>query len=245
MRVGTHNAKASVIVAMILAAASARGIAADDVSAPPGDRLTRLAEQFAGSAPAEPAAAPVGDPESLPLASRLAPASDVPERASPPRPTWRSGWVLNTATALGAVIVAILALRGVLARWVRGGGTAGAHAVEVLSRTPIAARQHVTLLRIGGRILICGESPGGLRTLSEITDPDEIATLLRAAAAARPHSITRSFGSLMRRFDRSFDEAEGGDDAEHLLDRTRDGLSTLLSRVRTLGNTDSSERGRS
>lgn len=163
-----------------------------------------------------------------------------------------AGWVLQTITALGIVLGLLLLLRW---GWMRLSGTQTAAAtpvVEVLSRTPVAPRSHVLLLRIGPRILIVGDSGGGLRTLGSVDDEQEVADLLGAINAGRPDSISRNFQQLLSRFGSAQDEQaqsgafdpahagpwdvedDGRDHAEHLFDRTRHNLSGLASRIRTL-----------
>ncbi len=149
-------------------------------------------------------------------------------------------WILDTLTSLGIVIGLILLLRWV---WSRLSGqptatAASAGVVEVLSRTTIAPRNHVLLLRIGHRILIVGDSGSGMNTLATVEDEHEVADLLAAVSASKENSITRNFQQLLGRFGAGHDEidwdeqADGRDDAEHLLDRTQNNLSSLTSRIR-------------
>lgn len=211
------------------------------------DRLTRLAQQLAESEPSADRATvsaaladtakPTSDPvlEKRPLGRAEGPG---PSTQPLPSPRWGSGWVLNTVTALGVVILVIFALRTLLVKLGAAKGVSPrSGVVEVLSRTAIAPRNHVLLIRVAGRVLVVGDSVAGLRTLAQIDDPDEVASLLAATTAQAPHSVTRGFATLMGRFNRQYDEgqrllAEGGDESEHAVDRARDGLSSLLARVR-------------
>jgi flagellar biogenesis protein FliO len=154
-----------------------------------------------------------------------------------------SGWVLETLTALGIVIGLILLTRWA---WMKLSGqvpsktTAGAsRSVEVLSRTAVAPKNHVLLLRVGQRVLVVGDSSNGLNTLAEVDDPEEVADLLTTVSAGHPNSLTGGFRQALSRvsgqFDqRTFDEEDGRDDAEHHFDRSRSEVSSLLSRVRAL-----------
>ena len=154
------------------------------------------------------------------------------------------GYVLSTLAALGVVIGLVFA-----ARWayVRMGGTVVARptsVVEVLSRTAVTPKNHVLLLRVGQRVLVVGDSGGGgLRTLADLDDPEEVASVLQSVTAGRETSATRSFNALISRFQQdpagpSRRDLEGGDDGEIHLDRTRDALSGLANRLRTLGGQD-------
>ncbi|MEX0744025.1 MAG: flagellar biosynthetic protein FliO [Phycisphaeraceae bacterium] len=160
---------------------------------------------------------------------------------------------LNTLTALGIVIGLILLLRWA---WVKLSGQPtiqSSPVVEVLSRTPVAPRNHILLVRVANRVLIVGDSSAGLRTLATVDDPEEIADLLTAVTAGRDTSITKGFNQLLGRFQGEHDTAhvddEGRDDGEHLFDRARDSVSGLLSRVRVMAGRDgdgvdrSTERG--
>ncbi|MFW6336421.1 MAG: FliO/MopB family protein [Phycisphaeraceae bacterium] len=161
-------------------------------------------------------------------------------------------WLLSTMAALGVVIALVLAIRWVYTKLTgRPATMGGSRAVEALSRTAIAPKNHVVLLRVGRRVLVCNDSAHGMRTLAEVDDPEEVAELLESVTASRPHSSTGTFNALLARFHDpgssvttrdtiDFDEDpifadEGRDRAEHEVDRTRDQLSQLLSRVRSAG----------
>lgn len=150
-----------------------------------------------------------------------------------------TSWMLKTLTALGVVIgLALLARFG----YARLGGkiaAASSPVVEVLSRTTVAPRSHVMLLRVGGRVLVVSESSAGMRTLASVDDAQEVADLLGAVSAAKPTSISRSFSQLFNRFDEDYDhlsaEHDAGDAGDHPLGRARNSVSGLLSRMRGLG----------
>jgi flagellar biogenesis protein FliO len=218
--------------------------------APAGDsRLTRLARRLSAdesgqTKPGTPLVAsdtphntarPGGTPliTGTPLLRRgLADKADAPKR---PGDTY---WMLKTLTALGVVIgLALLARLG----YARLGGkvAAASPVVEVLSRTHVAPRSHVMLLRVGGRVLIVSESSAGMRTLANVDDAQEVADLLGAVSAARPTSISRGFNQLFKRFDEDYDQPsavqDGGGVQGGRLGRTRDSVSGLLARMRGLG----------
>ena len=109
-----------------------------------------------------------------------------------------SAGLWTTIIALGS-IVGVLTLVG---RWLKPyvGAPRGLpmEAFELLGRRLIEPKVAVHLVRCGGRVLILGVSPEGVRTLSEITDPIEVerltATCLnerdarRSPRSARPAS---------------------------------------------------------
>ncbi len=148
-------------------------------------------------------------------------------------------WLLKTLTALGIVVGLALAIRWV---YIRLGGKVAAGSspvVEVLSRTAVAPRSHVMLLRVGGRVLVVSESSAGMRTLASLEDDQEVADILGAVSAAKPSSITRGFGQLLNRFNDDYDQHSDGldsmDTEGHRAGGPRNAVSGLLSRVRAMG----------
>ena len=121
---------------------------------------------------------------------------------------------------------------------VRPGAAPGSHAVQVLTRVAVAPRNHILLVRLGGRVLVIADSSHGLRTLANLDDPEEVASLLAAVTASEPNSISRGFASLLQRFNSSYRQNqhvdEGADTTEHQVDRARDQVSSVLSRVRAI-----------
>lgn len=210
------------------------------------DSLANLAQRFTtqpeavGAEPVAPAEVAV-EAESRPLGP-AAPAAGKLVTSRNSTATISSGsWIMDTLTALGVVLGLILALRWAYHRY--AGRTASARPspiVEVLARTSVAPRNHVLLLRVGSRILVVSDSSGGMRTLCDIEDPEEVANLIRAVSVTRDNSITKNFTRLFQNFNGQYDEQraslEGGDDEEHTVDRARDSISSLLSRVRVLGD---------
>lgn len=86
----------------------------------------------------------------------------------------------TTVIALGAM-VGVLTLAG---RWLKPylGTPRGLSidALELLGRRVIEPKVSIHLVRCGSRILVLGVSPDGVRTLSEIADPDEVDRLTEA-----------------------------------------------------------------
>ena len=150
------------------------------------------------------------------------------------------GWTLSTLAALGMVIGLIFA-----ARWAytKMGGKVVARSspvVEVLSRTAVAPKSHVVLLRGGTRGLVVGDGGGSLNTLASLDDPEEVASVLQSVQSQQPTSVSQGFAQLMGRFGGEADgrgsvKELGGDASEIHVDRTRDALSGLSSRIRNLG----------
>lgn len=150
------------------------------------------------------------------------------------------GWMLKTLTALGVVIALIFALRFMLQRM--GGRAVGATTngiVEVLGRTNIGPKTQVLFLKLHQRVLVVAQSPSGFNTLTCLDDPEEVAWVMTELETARPTSISQSFRHLIDRFDRDYQPGaslalEGDDTTEHDVDRTRDGVNGLRSRMRSI-----------
>jgi len=205
-----------------------------------------------GGAPATlPAAAPVGPYEDQPLGGNreVAPPKNQPATSS--LTTEAAGWarlVLSLAIVLGL----IFALRPVVRR-IMGAAAPNrtSRAIQVVSMHPIAPRQQLMLVRVGKRLVLVGNSGTAMNALCELTDPDEIASLLGQLSAEKPGTGSRSFGKMLGRAGRreeradpgvsaTDDETQVGDDAEVLragrepMGATRDELSGLMEKVRRL-----------
>ncbi|MHB1156283.1 MAG: FliO/MopB family protein [Phycisphaerales bacterium] len=190
----------------------------------------------AGVVPASPEPVPPQEQQPLgPSGSQADHRTTSITPSSAPASGGGGGWVVQTLLALGLVIALIFALRWLLKRLTGWGAAAGAHRadamVEVLARSTIAPKTSVLFLKIHERIVVAGQTPAGLNTLAEFNDPDQVAAILTQIQAARPHSISRTFGSLMKQADKDYPT---GDEQEHIVDRTRDSMSGLLGRIRSL-----------
>ena len=97
--------------------------------------------------------------------------------ASRPKTASNGGGLWTTVLALGAIVGA-LALAG---RWLKPylGAPRGLpiEALELLGRRLIEPKVSIHLVRCGGKVLVLGVSPDGVRTLSEIADPHEVERL--------------------------------------------------------------------
>jgi len=153
-------------------------------------------------------------------------------------------WMLSTLAALGVVIGLVYGIRWLLRRG--GVGTKAApqgSVVEVLSRTTVAPRSHVLLMRIGSRILIVNDSTAGMRTLATVEDPEEVADLLGALDASKANSLSQNFSGVMKKLSGQWSGAEDQSmevdpDAEVQdgvgLDRARGVVTSVRSRLAAL-----------
>ena len=99
-------------------------------------------------------------------------ASNEPSTLSPSVPWYRTG--------LGALAIVMCVMGGlywVIRRWVPSVRTSDNRVVRVVARTAITPKHHAALLRIGQRFVLVGISGDKINTLSEITNPQEVADL--------------------------------------------------------------------
>ncbi len=157
--------------------------------------------------------------------------------ASTPSPS--GSWLLQTLTALALVIGLIFMLRVVMQKlFLPGGKSLSGRIVEVLARSTIGPKTQVLFLRINQRIVVVGQTPAGLNSLTTLEDPQDVAWLLEQVQASRPRSITTGFRQLLHRFDKDYETDAAsettGDAAEQSVDRTRDRLSGLITRMKDM-----------
>lgn len=180
-----------------------------------------------------------------------------PTRASTPgtQPTTPGFDLPKVAGALALVLGLIFALRWLLKRSMNSAGLPGAtNVLQVLTRTPLAPRQQVLLLRVGRRLLVVADCNGQLNSLSELSDPDEVAALVGQLRDEKLGAASGAFGNLLGRWRRATDTEdadaeqfprvapdvperpadERGDDPS--VESARTELSSLVERVRLLSN---------
>ncbi len=103
-------------------------------------------------------------------------------------------------------------------------------AMEVLGRTHLDQRRYVSLLRVGKRIVVLGVSPDEIRSLSEITDEEEITGILEVARPKTEAGLT----IFQRLFQRTVVDAEAAETramAEAKAQQINAQMSTLRQRV--------------
>lgn len=162
-----------------------------------------------------------------------------PASVSPAQPATQSGW--RSVAALAAVIALILLLawgyRTAIGQsaisLMRGAPQSGV--LQIISRTSLAPRQSICLVRAGSRIVLVGLSADRMTTLDVISDPDAVAALSGQAAAARRDSRSSEFRKTLNSEQAAAEVAanergETGDDQTVV--RLRDQLAGTLQRLR-------------
>lgn len=152
---------------------------------------------------------PLGAPQSNPAADRQQKSSWLDIKANKPISTVLTG----LSIVLGAFLLLAWAVRR---RMPKGAARLPDEIIEVLGRATIAAKQSLHLVRVGGKLIVVSVTPAGTETLTEITDPGEVARILAACQQHHAHSSSTAFrqvfeqlgrepahGFLDQRFDRS------------------------------------------
>ncbi len=176
--------------------------------------------------PATPQAPSAADARPLFPADFKAPASGgaaAPKPSQAPAETTGIGALTATAVPLavvvGVIIIAAVLFKravksgGSLAAAIGAGGRAPAGLLEVLGRYPIARGQTLVLLKVDQRVLLLSQSQatrghcGGFTTLSEITDPGDVASILAKVGESEASGPASRFNAMLADADGHHDTA--------------------------------------
>ncbi|MCC6660876.1 MAG: hypothetical protein IT437_08320 [Phycisphaerales bacterium] len=173
------------------------------------------AEHRQGAVAAEPHRPDAGAAESQPLGpARPAATASEPSPPPPSAQVGRTIWSLTVVLAL--VVVAGIAVRtaakrsGGIRASLGAGGRSPAGLMEILGRYPVGRGTTLVLLRLERRILLLSQSSTGrlglgatFSTLTEITDPEEVAAILTKSQDEGGESTSARFRSFLSAFDRA------------------------------------------
>lgn len=145
---------------------------------------------------------------------------------------WRGLWPL--LLVLGLVAAGAFGLR----RWSPRREAAETGSLRVVGRTSLTVRHQAVLLQVGHRLVLVGVSGDRMSALCELTDPEEIASLL-AQGSVSPTAEGKLFESLFVRERRGFaglasDVGTAGVTEEGR--RAAGPLAELLRRLRSLSS---------
>lgn len=174
---------------------------------PPPSRTTQAAATVAPAA-----ANPKAGEETKPLG----PAIERRALGSVPDSSVQTGeslaWWLRTALALATVLTLIALLKVTYTRLSRRGGTLAASlgaagrapsgVLEVLGRYPVSRGHSLVLLRCDRRVLLLGQSAAGFRTLAELSEADDVASILTKTRDEDGASMSRRFAEVIRGLER-------------------------------------------
>ena len=108
-----------------------------------------------------------------------------------------TGNIGNMAMSLlfvvGLIVVGVLVLRR-LFPGMRGGNAGGP--VQVIGKHFLSPKQQLFLVKIGSRVVVIGAAGGNLSQVCQITDAEEIASLVSQCEQAGSTSVSRSFRGL-------------------------------------------------
>lgn len=182
-----------------------------------------LGGEMGAYGPPLPAATPSASREQAPLGKPLKSASSpAPSKASAASadPAWLARMAGSLVLVLVLAVAALMLLkllaraRGGLAGAVGAGGRAPSGILEVLGRYPLTRGETLILLRIDRRVLLLSHaktgklgSSSGTHTLCEITDPEEVASILVKTQDDQSRSLSERFTSVLGRFERATDQA--------------------------------------
>ena len=125
----------------------------------------------------------------------LSPPSDDPRQRQRRTPPPSSLQTLLTVLSSLAIVLSLF----FLVIWLsRRGGLKGLRklprdVVEILGQTTLTARQPIHLIRIGNKLLLVVTTSDGAKTLTEITDAEEVKRIRAMCEKDKPDSISSSF----------------------------------------------------
>lgn len=196
----------------------------------------------AGSDAQEPASGAMSDTESRPLGA--ARPRSIGARQSGVGASLTENWIVRTVGALGLVVGLILLVRAAARRVALGsggvagqlsaGGRAPSGVMYVLGRYPVARGQTLVLLQIDRRVLLLNQSPQGFTTLAEITEPDEVASILMRTRDEEGASMAERFRAMLRGMERHPSIAGGFDEPEDRWPRERNAIGSVRRRLASL-----------
>lgn len=133
----------------------------------------------------------------VPLSAPLVPVQSTSEQQSlgaarEPAQSAASSGVSEVVRMLGA-LTAVVGLAFAAKWWLRRSGIATrmqGGAFEIIARHSIGRGQSVLVVRFGPRLLCVEQARDGLRTLSELTDPAQVAATIAEARGVAPTEHT-------------------------------------------------------
>lgn len=158
-------------------------------------------------------ATPLGLPRA-PAGERPAPehaAGGAGSAASWSRVVLACGGVVLLICGVGWVVRRTAGRAGLIGQ-LGAGGRAPSGVLEVLGRYPVGRSCTLVLLKLDSRVLLVSHSWGrggvGMQTLCEVTDPEQVASLLVKTRDEEGSTLARQFQAVLSREHVAFDRAE-------------------------------------
>lgn len=153
------------------------------------------------------------------------------------------GGEVGRVLAALAVIIGLVMLARFFMKRAGGhisGGDRPSGVVEILARYPVARGQQLVLLKLARRIMLLHQTGSSMTALTEMTDPDEVASMLARLEAGSSGRTAERFQKVLRSFE---SEHDGGPEIHtmrnpaRLMQTTGDNnevIDLTRSRMRTL-----------
>ena len=146
--------------------------------------------------------------ESLPIGRTGEGAADPFEFAQYLQTLLALGLVLGLAVGASVVFKKFARSRGGLVGAMGPGGPSPSGVLEILGRYPIGAGQTLVLLRFDQRVLLLHQVGGrknpSMRTISEVADAEEVASIMMKTRDAASDAVDASFRETIRKMERGF-----------------------------------------
>ncbi len=127
----------------------------------------------------------------------------------------RTNEIVRVGFALAIVLTLLLGVRFVMRRFGGAAAMGGAGGdrpsgvIEILARYPVGRGQQLVLIKLARRVLLVHRSGSAMTTLAEVSDGDEVASLLsRIEAGSRGKSAAR-FKRILQQFEHEHEDAGG------------------------------------
>ena len=196
-------------------------------------------ENHSSTAPTKSMNSQPADPEDALLdilGADSSPRSTATPTGSTDAPTEKTtfGWAMaKIFGVLGLLMAVLVGALYLMKRFMPGVREfSGNSVIQVVSRARLSPTLHIYLLRIGSRALVLGVNGNDVRTLSEISSPQEIDQLVMQGAEGRRNSITSDFRDMFHRTLRPEDAAANEFQREEAQMREmQNELSAIRSRI--------------
>ena len=100
----------------------------------------------------------------------------------------------SLAVVLGLVAAAAWAFRRLMPRT---SSMFSSQVLRVLARTHLGSRQMVSLVSVGGRLLVVGSTQASVTILAQIDDPEQVERIRSAIESSSSHSATGTFRNIL------------------------------------------------
>lgn len=121
----------------------------------------------------------------------------------------RSNPVMRVLASLGAVLGLLFLFKLVMKRGAgllgQGGRPSGV--IEILARYPLGRKQSLVLLKLARRVILLHQNGTQMTTLSEMSEPREVAALLSRVESGSTGKQAQRFRSMLKRFEADHERA--------------------------------------